>query len=298
MVHFLRKLIYSRNLNLIVRNILWPIKKILPNKFKIPVNGIVNVVLGNNILKFTANETSPMLKELFWNYNNCNFEFSNILIDLVRNSNTFFDIGSNIGYYSIIAKKANPNLNIFAFEPSNGPYHYLKENINLNKMHDIHAIKMAVGNENIVLDFYEDINPKFKYLKYHVSGTGNTQNTWNNQQTNRYSIECVTVDNFVEEYKISSVDVMKIDTEATEDKVLLGALNTIIKFQPIIICEVLPNKIEEQIFKIINNLEYSIFKHIEETDTLKLVHNFTADDNRNYIFAPKSKFELINKFIE
>ena len=70
-----------------------------------------------------------MLRELYWNYYKCDFEFTNILLDLTKNSKVFFDIGANIGYYTMIAKKANPELNIYSFEPSNGPFHFLKQNL-------------------------------------------------------------------------------------------------------------------------------------------------------------------------
>jgi len=134
-------------------------------------------------------------------------------------------------------------------------------------------------------------------LKYHVSGTGNTENTWESKNINKYSIECITIDNFISENNIDKLDLIKIDTEATEDKVLLGAMASIIKFQPIIICEVLPNKIEAEIFKIIKSINYLIYQHIEDQNNLVLVDKFNFSLNRNFIFVPDFKVHLIRKFI-
>ena len=94
---FIRKIFYSRILNSLIINALYPFKKYIPNKFKIPVSRRIHIFSENNNLNFTANETSPMLRELFWNHRYCDFEFSNILIDVSKSAKTFFDIGSNIG---------------------------------------------------------------------------------------------------------------------------------------------------------------------------------------------------------
>ena len=91
---------------------------------------------------------------------------------------------------------------------------------------------------------------------------------------------------------------MKIDTEATEDKVLLGSMDSIKRFKPIIICEVLPNMIENKILNIINSIDYLIFHHIEETNSLSLVTEFSESKDRNYIFVPEEKVFLLNKFIK
>lgn len=293
----IRKYIYNVYINLILRTLIWPFKNLLPERFKIPVNGVIKVNLEDKKIYFTANETSPMLRELYWNYYNCNFEFSEIFIEIVKNSKVFFDIGANIGYYSLISTKANPNVKVFSFEPSNGPFHFLEKNIELNMAKNVKALKIAVTDHNDDIEFFEDINPKYKYQKYHVSGTGNTVNTWNNNNTNKYLVSGIRIDDLVIKEKLESLDLIKIDTEGTEDKVLIGALNTIKKFQPIIICEVLPNKIESEILDIVLELDYLIYHHIEEFNKLEKVEKFDASSNRNFIFVPNSKIQLISKFI-
>ncbi|MBK9734234.1 MAG: FkbM family methyltransferase [Saprospiraceae bacterium] len=295
---YLRKIFYNRSINKLLRNILWPIRHYLTYGLKFPVNGEIEVFYENQKILFTANETSPMLRELFWKHKFCDFEFSAILCDLVKKSNTFFDVGANIGYYSVLAKKCNPDIKVYSFEPSNGPFHFLEQNIKINHLNNIHLYKKAVGNQICTIDFYEDINPKFKYLEHHVSGSGNTANTWENDQVNKYSVACVTIDGFVEENKIESLDLIKVDTEATEDKVLIGALGAIQKYKPIIICEVLPNKIENEILSIVTSMNYMIYHHIESLNKLILVSDFSNSLDRNYIFVPKEKVYLINKYIQ
>ena len=45
----------------------------------------------------------------------------------------FWDIGANVGIYSIYAG-LNPNLNIYAFEPASNNFNLINQNIKINKM--------------------------------------------------------------------------------------------------------------------------------------------------------------------
>jgi len=49
-------------------------------------------------------------------------------------SGVFYDIGANIGAYSLIAAKSNPKLLVLAFEPQYKNYYILMENIVRNKL--------------------------------------------------------------------------------------------------------------------------------------------------------------------
>jgi len=45
---------------------------------------------------------------------------------------TFYDIGANIGYYSLLGATINEDLIVVGFEPATGPAYYFKENIKIN----------------------------------------------------------------------------------------------------------------------------------------------------------------------
>jgi hypothetical protein len=46
---------------------------------------------------------------LFWNGHR-NFEYTDIFIKLIKKVHVFYDIGANIGYYPLLAKKENPEI--------------------------------------------------------------------------------------------------------------------------------------------------------------------------------------------
>jgi FkbM family methyltransferase len=295
------KLFYNPTINKITRSVLRPFRKVLPESLKIPVSGIISVYNQGKEIKFKTNETSPMTKILFWEDNGCTFEFSEIFKDLIIHSNTFFDIGANVGYYSLLAKTVNPKIEVYSFEPSIGPKHFLKENIALNNFNDIHLIEKALGDATGTIQFYEEKNPKYAYQKFHASGIGNTENTWGISNFLKYDVELTTINDVVASENIKSIDLIKIDTEGTENFVFRGGIESIKKFQPIIICEVLKDKIEDKIQEIIvNELNYLMFQfqsHSNKLIEITSIRECNKNRETNYFFVPVSKRNLIEKFI-
>lgn len=60
----------------------------------------------------------------------------------------FIDIGSNQGFYSLIASLNNAAKQIYAFEPVPEIYEVLKENINLNRPNKINAFNLAISEKS------------------------------------------------------------------------------------------------------------------------------------------------------
>lgn len=292
------KTIYNRHLNYILRNFNFSIKGILPNIIKIPPSGVLNLKTASGIIKISTNQTSYLTQLLFWKgYKE--FEYSEIFEKLSKKINTFFDIGSNIGYYSLLAVKSNPKANAFAFEPAIGPSYFINKNILLNKFESqIKAIDLALGNIVGEIDFYEVESLKYTYLKHNLAGEGNAGTKKTSRSFIKNIVTSDTLSNYVESEKINNIDLIKIDTEGTEVDILNSGKDIIIKFQPIIICETLFNTIEDELDPFFKELNYDFYNHTPEglikVETLKRSYD---DGIRNCFFVPKSKLHLISEFI-
>src|SRR5207248_1639628 len=68
----------------------------------------------------------------------------------IRPGDVFYDIGANVGAYSLIAAKATANgARVFAFEPSARSFHDLSSNVLLNGCAEsVVALPLALGSDN------------------------------------------------------------------------------------------------------------------------------------------------------
>ena len=297
---------YSKAINIIYRNLLFPIRSILPNAMRIPVVGTLAIKdkESEKQLLFYSNESCPMVRHLYWNEAGFTFEFSHIFKKLILEAETFVDIGANVGYYSLLGAVLKPSLVVYSFEPSIGPLYFLKRNVELNGFKNIQVIESAVGNENGTISFFEERNLKYNYLQHHASGIGNTINSWDIANFSKYDVNLTTLDAVLATQQQHKIDLIKMDTEGTENCVLEGALETILKYQPIIICEVLHGKIEAEMDRVIKDqMHYKIYQFLEEDNTLRLVKDLSSSTSpsnefTNYFFVPASKESLIQEFIK
>ncbi len=299
MKKILYRIIYEAKVNYILRNLNKGISGLFGISFKLAPSGTVRIEINGQPLLFETNQTSYITQYIFWNgYKN--FEYTPIFEELIKNIDSFFDIGANIGYYSLVAAKINPSIRIVAFEPSNGAFHYLQRNIEINKLsHLIRPEKIALFDKSGSSEFYEVKNMKYDYIKFNLSGEANLAGTGTRSEFNKYVVECKTLDEYFSEKKVETIDLIKIDTEGCEDLILRAGESTIRKFQPIIICETLYHVIEEKLEQIMRANNYRFFNHVgNNLVEVKTIVREKDDGVRNCFFVPPSKINLIEKFLK
>lgn len=141
-----------------------PFRFILPNSVKIPVNGIFKVrSLKLPPFFMKANPTSHSAKVLFWNgVEGFEYHAVRIFISLAKESNLFLDIGSNLGYYSLLASNVSKkSILCHAFEPMPSAYDVLCENVQINDYKNVIPHKIALSNYNGDAKFFMIVNEKF-----------------------------------------------------------------------------------------------------------------------------------------
>jgi FkbM family methyltransferase len=147
------------------------------------------------------------------------------------------DIGANVGAIALVLAKrcaANPNSGnarpqgrVYAFEPGPPNLARLRENLKLNPELAARTEVIAAGVSDSAGELWwaeESANPGNALL----SSTG----------TDRVPV--ITVDDFVRERSLDRIDLIKIDVEGMELKVMHGARNTLLRLRPILYFETLP----------------------------------------------------------
>lgn len=297
-MHLLYTILYHSKVNYVLRNISYLFKSVLPKNARLNPSGKLYLkTLGD--IKFTlhTNQTSHITKELYWSGVE-NYEYTSIFKALIKNTNTFIDVGASIGYYSVLAGKVNPKITVYAFEPAKGSMVYLKKNIKQNQLSThVRQELLALSNSTGQIEFYEVINPKYPNT-HNLSGEHN-MGTKKLKKASIYKVNTSTLDLYCKEQNIGKVDLIKIDTEGSENLILEGGTQTISAHMPIIICETLYNKIETQLEVIMKAQGYEFYNHVGGLQ-LQKVDSIQRDyDNgiRNCFFVHPSKLNLIKEFI-
>jgi FkbM family methyltransferase len=131
----------------------------------------------------------------------------------------FFDIGANMGYYTLIAaKKVGPTGRVDSFEPSPRMFNELKFNLELNKFNNVHINNIALGDEPGVarLSRYD--------RGREVYGSLSTRSFPGATIIGYDEVALETLDNYMVKKGIKQVDMIKMDVEGAEFLVLKGAV--------------------------------------------------------------------------
>ena len=142
-----------------------------------------------------------------------------------------FDIGANVGAIALVlAQRCGPEGRVYAFEPGPPNLVRLRENLKLNPELAARTEVIAAGVGDSAGELWWAEEP------------GNPGNALlSSAGTDRVPV--LTVDDFVRERAIDRIDLMKIDVEGMELKVMQGARNTLLRLRPILYFETLPRYI-------------------------------------------------------
>ncbi len=164
------------------------------------------------------------------------------------------DIGANTGLYAMLAKAANPNATVKAFEPVNRIAKKLARNI-MGNGYDIEVVEKAVSDKNGVATFHDSADPKSSTNGYSAS----LENTFSFNDRS-YQVDVVTLDSMLADAKVSLI---KIDVELHEVSALRGMMAIIERDRPSILIEVINEEIAEEVTRMLSPFGYEFYP-IEE----------------------------------
>ena len=142
-----------------------------------------------------------------------------------NNEVCLWDIGANIGLYSIYAAVKHKNLKIFSFEPSTSNLRVLSRNLSINNLNDnVTIVPIALGENNTYFSkFYESnfeeggaLN-SFKYNKNYIGKEFDYSNS--------YNILGLSLDELIKKTNMIIPKYIKIDVDGLEHFILKGSEN-------------------------------------------------------------------------
>lgn len=201
------------------------------------MNVICNTINGPMIVKSNDQVISRSLIEKgVWAEDDINL-MAQLLFNRKKSKNEicFYDVGANIGTHTVgLYKKLNGNLKIRSFEAQKEIYNILCGNSAINNLKNVNLHNNAVSeksNEEISIKLldYDEIN-NFGALELMPPVNSDQQHV---NYCSTEIVKTVVLDDFVEK-----VDLIKIDVEGMEDKVLKGSLQLIKKNNPMFFIEI------------------------------------------------------------
>lgn len=136
---------------------------------------------------------------------------------------TIFDVGANVGEYSLSLKKIFPLSAIYAFEPNPVSFKDLTEKKTI--IADFYPFCSGLGSSKSQTKIYT--------YKNHLASEHATiikdvmVQLHKSEEVEEYAVDIISLDNFCERMNINKIHFIKIDTEGYELEVLKGAVKLI-----------------------------------------------------------------------
>lgn len=139
----------------------------------------------------------------------------------LQKGDVVIDAGANMGLFSVFASLKNV-AKVYAFEPQKEAIRILEENISKNKLQEVIKIEpFGLSDTNAVF-----------FLNYSGDGHSSGSIVMHDDKLGSEQIQCVTIDSWARKNKIERIDFIKADIEGAERNMLMGATETLQKFQP------------------------------------------------------------------
>jgi FkbM family methyltransferase len=215
---------------------------------------------------------------------------SDMMERLISEGDNFFDIGANIGWYSINIASACRDAKIFSFEPIPKTYTQLNRNVQLNLLKNITTYNFG----------FSDRDDEFPFYCY-SEGSGNASSA---NLTGRDDVEVVnckvkTIDDFIVETS-QHIDFIKCDVEGAELMVFRGGIKTISRDLPIIFSEILRkwtakfNYNPNEIFNLFRGVGYDAYT-VKDAALIRFGKMDESTTETNFFFLHSDKHQEIVK---
>ncbi|MFC1601740.1 FkbM family methyltransferase, partial [Candidatus Sumerlaeota bacterium] len=194
---------------------------------------------------------------------------------------SFFDIGANTGVFSLLACAVNPTVKVTAFEPAPGTFEFLDRNVELNGWGDRCQLEKKAVSDSIGSAPFHVPNT--------ISASGNSSLDpagYHGIPGDVITVPVTTVDAVAE--KLGRPDLVKIDVEGFEDKVLQGMAGALGSAQVALIVECNPDGPCAEVERILTEFNYSFF-HLRASGAAPMAHIVPDESgkNPNYLCLPQ-----------
>jgi FkbM family methyltransferase len=177
-----------------------------------------------------------------------------IFRSLVPPGSTVVDVGANLGFITVILSGlVGSQGTVVAFEPSSRTFSKLERTIEMNRLSNVRAINAGCGDKAETLELHN------------IAGSSGNASIVGKGPL-REHIQVVRLDD-VPELKERSIELIKVDTEGFEHRVLDGARRLIAENKPILYLEMGGEYVDSthRSIELLKEYEYDV-RHVDNLD--------------------------------
>lgn len=174
------------------------------------------------------------------------------ILSLARPGDHVLDLGANIGFHTLaLADRVGPTGRVTSVEPQRFCFQLLCANVTANQLTRVNCLRAAVGDAPGTCSV-----PRLDPTTRHNAGaTMVTLDPGDADLTD--TVPLITVDSLT----LPRCELIKIDTEGFEDRVILGARHTLGRLHPTLYIEVHDREKLQRLHSMLKPIGYSLILH-------------------------------------
>ncbi len=170
----------------------------------------------------------------------------------VERGSVFYDVGANVGFYSLLASFLVDPGRVLAFEPLPINIRYLHQHLKLNRVKNVETFEMAICDQ-VGTSFFQ---------------TEETGAMGRLQTSGSFKVTTSTLDVLVREQRIAPPNCIKMDIEGAEYKALEGAEECFRRHRPKLFLATHGRQMQDECCRMLRSWGYELlFLNVEENGT-------------------------------
>lgn len=162
-----------------------------------------------------------------------------------KQNGIIFDVGANIGMFTLLVARQNPDCRVYSFEPNPDVYMRLTKNIEVNGLENVKPYRLGFSDKEAVAGIDDRESTVLGTIRFGDAG-------------GLKRVELSTIDLFMKREGIKRIDLLKLDIEGFEYLALKGLEKNIRGVRRIVM-----EYSEELKVKVISHLEERGFENVK-----------------------------------
>jgi FkbM family methyltransferase len=243
---------------------LWGLSKVLPFSFRCRSKTFwgrpIEIILPENLM-------TALFGTL---YGGGDLRLAKFLVKNLKADDVFYDIGSHIGFFSLVAAELIETGEVHAFDPNPKIFPITKDNLSGRKNCFVNQI--ALSNKEGEIDFFADVK----------MGSGLSSIDVVQDRLRKIRVKTTTLDTYCLDH--AKPTFMKMDIEGAEGYVIEGGPSVFEKSNPTVVMEFSQDESHQKSVKALYGMGYKSYKINDEGELEKLdIENFIPFDNIAFV---------------